>query len=282
MKKYSSSIFIPIIIFLVLFALTLPLLLAHELNAETSLTFPNLLSYYGSILGAGATIGAVVLTINYNRKLNEEERIHNKKQIEDERIHNKNLVEEERTLLNKPYFLSSCKIIEYEENPDPNTININIDLDETFLLTRFVGGAEKNEIDDRFIYHTNDYKIKKNQCFVEYIVENVGGGHAINIATKLSLNQKSLYPTYPFAIPLNRNKAFHIFFYSQNQDYNLKGMNIELTYSNIFSKIFYRQYDHLIFYRDRITKQLLVAKSQTISPPSELVGYTRSDMPKLD
>lgn len=283
MENKNYVIFIPIIIFLVLFALTLPLLLAHEFNAEALLlTFPNLLSYYESILGAGATIGAVILTINYNRRQNEDERLHNKKQLEEERIHNKNLIDEERILLNKPYFLSSCKIIESENKPDPNSININVDLDATFLLTRFVGGSERNEIDNRFIYHPEDSKMKINQCFVEYIIENVGGGHAINIDTKIRLNNKEIYPTYPFAIPLNRNKIFRFFFYSQNQAVNLGGISLEFTYNNIFAKNFYRQHDYLVFYRDRDSHQLLASKNQTISPPRELVGYKHSDRPKQD
>ncbi|MEO1815294.1 MAG: hypothetical protein ABGU93_06895 [Acetobacterium sp.] len=231
MKKYSSSIFILIIIFLVLFALTLPLLLAHELNAETSLTFPNLLSYYGSILGAGATIVAVVLTINYN-----------KKQIGDERRLNEIQLRNERTLSVKPYLEAQFLQI----FPADHLSNIcSNDYDYKYFLVEF----DTNEITPsthfpenlkRYKGGINEITAKQKYITIKYSLSNVGAGNALDIAMKL--NNKSVCPN--FALPINTEKVFiFLFVFSENAKIENKAITLVYEFHDIYTLECYLQTD---------------------------------------
>jgi len=230
MKNNNLCIFISLIIFLILFALTLPLFLAHEFNTDTSLTFLNLLSYYGSILGAGATIGAVVLAINHNRKLFEEEQI----------------------LSTKPFLETKFKSLPKDVSPIENTI------DKLFYLT-YSMKSKHISLSNLSLFPVQNFY--PDPVIIEYTLSNVGAGNALNL--KIVINE--VVVSSNFVVPVNKQIIFYILFdFIEKRNVN-EIIDITFFYSDVHSKMIYEQIDKFVILPSGKCHQ-----SNLISSPKQL------------
>lgn len=256
MKNNNSCIFISLIIFVILFALTLPLFLANDFNTATSL---NLLSYYGSILGAGATIGAVWLTIDFN-----------KKQIEDERINNETQRKQERSLSVKPYLeaqflqIFPADHLSHKESIDYDYTYFKIKLD-TGNITACTGFPDDLK---QFKKGFNESTSKQEYLTIKYTLSNVGAGNALQINMKL--NNETVCAD--FALQINAQKIF-VFLFILSEETNTHEQSIRLVYefSDIYSYKTYQQISEFSLGPSLYNHHMCLFETNSrISPPKEL------------
>lgn len=264
MKNENLTLFIPFIILLTLLLFLVPSMLAQEFNDTIFLSYPSLLSYYGtfigSLLGAAATIFAVALTINHNEK-----------------ISSQNLYE-----IVKPYLNSTCFKQEERDLFDPNNIYINIDLDNGKGCRRYSPYPFEKEHDERFTFNEH---LTPNQMIIEYVLKNVGNGPAINITFELKVDFLiHFYPISKIAIPQNESQKIIFFFYSDKIE-NLKTiekyLNIKIIYSDIYQNNFFCQIDEFWFLCDHANR-LALKRPLLLSAPHKLDGYKVTDLPLQD
>lgn len=260
MEKENHSIFIPIILVLSLLIILIPLMLAHEFNDNTILSPSNLMSFYGTVLGslfgAAATIGAVLLTID-----------HNKKQLEDE-----------RTLSVMPYFDAHLIPLNKSEVPikrlssylQYSFLEINIKTDYNELTN---SSEESVEIEEHSClpkeYMTSDFDPNfpiKNFFPIEYSISNIGAGNALEI--KMSINRSTV--GLPFVLPVNKEQQLTLLFtlYGNEKPPKPKTVEIIFEYVDIYHKHKYQQvyFFELIPFFDG----WYCSESNTISPPLKL------------
>lgn len=173
-----------------------------------------LLNYFGSIIGAIATIIAVVMTIIYTKYSQDEQNI----------------------LQVKPYLQSEYIPIfkytdldgEYVHQHTFITIEKGLttsSYDEPFLLKPL-----KNNSENKFEFFQNNYMFK-------YRLKNVGANSSTNI--KWTLNNEPLIPE--FAISTGKTKEFIIIISKSVLENNKKDLRLEFIYDDVLSMATYSQ-----------------------------------------
>lgn len=199
-------------------------------GAETTI------SYYGSILGAIATIVAVLITISDNEK---KRKIDRKNQI-------------------KPLLDHQMEI-----HPTDNLKVGNVKEHNVILMT-FDHVKEMGIIDKEILSNIR----KKESLYMQYHISNVGAGNALLI--KLIIDGK--VAIRPFNIQANSSKVITIIVDKSYMD-QITNMNIELIYRNVDGSAFYKQGEILAFVNvendfmslnisDRIDSQEEINKSE--------------------
>lgn len=196
----------------------LPFLLYHEFKENALENLPNLLSYFGSVIGAGATIIAVVWTIN-----------HNKKQIDEERI-----------LTVKPYLATELSQLREDVLPlEKQSWKIEYLVIDMLTYNNFSAAEFPAELKLGMIkYPLGKEVLIEGYIPMKYTLSNVGAGNAIKL--KMFINESSIGP--PFSLPVNKELIFVMLFtYAEKNKLADKNINIKFVFSDIYSKTTYEQ-----------------------------------------
>lgn len=158
MKKYIVGVIV---------AIGIPLILEFCIfsnNFASRVSNDGWASFFGGYIGGIATLLAVFLTIDDNRKTLSEQR-----QLDKEK-------EEERTRLGvMPYIQTSHNF--YDETAEVSPQDIIYMIDEGVIKYRFTNG-------EKHILET--YKNDLEYCFLKYVIRNVGAGSAIEVTIKVN------------------------------------------------------------------------------------------------
>lgn len=186
----------------------------HIFSAEW--TADGYLGYIGALIGASATIYAVRITIIYERKRQEEERI----------------------ILAKPWLssetllLCSNKDIQEEENGSTTFVSLNGDILGS-------GKGTPSEI------KSGSHEINKTDCVIKYEIMNVGG----NSATRLHLTLDG-YPLFPdFALAKDQVKKI-IFVLPLREGEKQSQYVLKFAYGDVVSSTTYSQIEALNIMQD--------------------------------
>lgn len=271
MKNEKHSILIPIILVLSLLIFTIPLMLAKHFNDKTILSCANLLSYYGtvlgSLLGAAATIGAVLLTI-----------AHNKKEFEERRI-----------LSVKPYLKSDYIRFRDEKSfeiYDENILKFEIDLEKHKIVpvstppSDFLRIAKDKKNETGLVEY---YGFSKLFLIIEYSLENIGASNALNLL--MTFENDTFYPVPHVTSSVNQKTKFHFYFkyysFKENDVEKEMPITIKFLYSDINSEAIYEQVDEIIILRD-LDNILSLQKTRNMTPPKLQPQLTISDLVELN
>ena len=176
----------------------------------------DVLSYYGTLLGAVATIVAVVLTIRFTKK----------QQMEEHCIAAKPFLTSETILLN------SNEEIWLLENGQ--TLYI-------FPYNDLWGVSTSTDVRIR----KNIHQVNKEDCAIKYALTNIGGNSATNI--RMCLNGKPLIPDY--GIGKDKEKVF-VFLLKLNEGEELSRYDLTFEYGDIVSETRFIQKETLIIKKD--------------------------------
>lgn len=169
------------------------------------------LSYYGTILGSAATIGAVVITIMYNEKVRKIDRIN---QI--------------RPLLDHQLDISTANKLKDQGGRNKKIIFLS------FKEVREIKQATKEMIEN-----VNNRK----DLYVNYHISNVGGGNALVI--KLCIDGKKTI--LPFNLKVNEEIDIGIIINKSYMDEYYTNINFMLLYRNVDGSAYYNQSENLAF-----------------------------------
>lgn len=172
----------------------------------------NLLGYWGSLIGALATIIAVIMTINSNRN--------------------------QQILATKPILQNDSKMITTKEQLDD--IEEKVFLRYPFDNRDSVGSSDSLGID---IYHNKRYVNDKRYLVIQYSISNSGIGPAVDI--KLSVNEQVAYPN--FFLSNNMRKNFIIVTTLEKAN---KILNLKFEYTDMYGVFRYVQEDVLKVHLD--------------------------------
>jgi len=172
----------------------------------------DVLSYYGTILGATATIIAVIMTIRFSKKQQREERI----------------------IGAKPWLSSITELLnshsEIEELQRLNSLYVFINGDAWGVSKSFPHSLREE-----------NYAINQIDCVIKYILSNVGGNSATNIC--ITINGQSIIP--PFALAKDKSQCFAFVLPLESGSIETK-YHIVFEYGDTVSKTVYTQEETVI------------------------------------
>lgn len=238
---------LPVVIINTLFKIAAPY---EWLIAEW--TAGELLNYWGAILGAAATIIAIVLTIRFT--------------IENQKDERKLSIKPCLNTTYKPMFIRTESIVSggeivyimYPLNEKDENENIGASYEPTYSLKKAEEDKVKGTLDSLSFY-------KKNYI-IHYRISNVGAGNAINI--KFMIDGKLIIP--PFTLIANSNRAFIINLKSQLLNKGNRFIRFTFEYDDVASIGKYEQCECIEFYLDEEnslnTRQ---AVNDTLSMPKD-------------
>lgn len=220
----------------------------------------DVLAFYGSLLGAAATIFVLTETINFTRENQKEER----------KLSIKPYLETQKyNYTNFDNFPEDKNIIYMEIKPNIKTYQGALPEDIRYIIE-----VEKQKISDR------DYIIKTKEYFEEkyllyYEISNCGAGNAINVVLKI--NNDTIIPA--FCITTNSPKKIMFILHNdllegtENKDYKFE---LAFEYTDIASLGSYYQSEEVILLkRNRlITYQ---KESGFLSKPKEIAVKQKVD-----
>lgn len=220
----------------------------------------DVLAYYGSLLGAAATIIALIATIWFT--------INNQK--------------EERKLSIKPY-------LETKKYQFIDLMNISSENMTCLEITKR-GIREPDDILERINQAKKTYKnglkgifartaeatldfelseILKDYYFCGYDIQNCGAGNAIDVNFKI--NGKGCMLN--FCVTTSEPKRFILIIGKcllEEPDYNGCSVRIDIQYTDIVSLTKYSQYEDLIFSCDKDDMKTMQLTGQHLMPPAEI------------
>lgn len=214
----------------------------------------DVLAFYGSLLGAAATIFVLTETINFTRENQKEER----------KLSIKPYLETQKyNYTNFDNFPEDKNIIYMEIKPNIKTYQGALPEDIRYIIE-----VEKQKISDRdYIMKTKEYFEEKYLLYYE--ISNCGAGNAINVVLKI--NNDTIIPA--FCITTNSPKKIMFILHNdllegtENKDYKFE---LAFEYTDIASLGSYYQSEKVILLkRNRlITYQ---KESGFLSKPTEIV-----------
>lgn len=196
------------------------------------------LAFYGSILGAGATIFVLRQTIVFTR--------------ENQR--------EERKLSVKPYLQTNISRVDGPSNSlvDDSITFLEIkngiiessktfpeDLNNLFVLQDKVVRQKLIAYNTAFAQQSTNYFM--SHLLLVYEIKNCGAGNAINV--KFEINGFKGYPA--FCITTTEPKRFVLILNEDIIDKSAKNVKLSVTYSDICSFGLYTQTESISFFRDK-------------------------------
>ena len=175
----------------------------------------DVLSYYGTILGATATIIAVILTIRFSKKQQREERI----------------------IGAKPWLSSTTELLnshsEIEELQSMNSLYVFIYRD-TWGVSKSIPYSLLEE----------NHAINQIDCVVKYILSNLGGNTATNI--RITIDGQPIIP--PFELAKDGSQYFAFALPLEDRSLETK-YHIVFEYGDTVSKTVYTQEETVIVKR---------------------------------
>ena len=274
MKKYFNTKKIIIIIASIIVATIVPFAINELYRVNdgyiTIWGAEDVFSFYGDLLGAIATIGAVYLTIDYSVY---REQQNYKKTIcpflstsyfpqydyEDFMKKKENVL---YVNIERNGDISISQVVPEKIKQIKRTIDANQKIDLSKVETNEVRAAIKNNYQKEIDFLMNNY-------VMEYSLENYGGGNALEV--EMRINGKKIMQ--PFAISTHHQKIYRLVV--DVSDVVLEGeylLNIEYTYYDQTRLGKYSQKECIHIARDK-DKTLTSAQSLTdfISVPEEIV-----------
>lgn len=213
------------------------------------------LEYCGSIVGAVATIIAIILTILMTYDL-----------------HNKEIKSQERKykLSIKPHLQTSHNNINRNDAIklcDGKTIYVTYPLEDgnetpgssfslPFLVEKNTSASSVQNVMDELIFMKEHYIIR-------YSISNVGAGNAINI--QFSINEKSVVPG--FSLVVNDQIVFVFVFAASLLRQNSREINFNFEYNDVASIGKYEQHEKIALYVDGETLNSSQCTTDMISMP---------------
>ena len=206
--------------------------------ANWNITPDGWLAFSGAILGAFATIIAVIITIKYEKAKDKEDRI----------IASKPWITTDNELIN-----NKKRLYELIEN---NVLYV-FKNGKFFGTSKIIPSYLKNESN----------KFNQNECIIYYSFLNGGG----NTATLLDieLNGQKLLPL--FSLTTNKEQSWILILPSEENNIETR-YTVTFNYGDIVSDTKYMQAETLIIKRDAHGVTLIQNENETINSPKEIGG----------
>lgn len=254
---------LPIVITTLFFCVAVPIII-NELYKTgkgyvTVWNGADVLSYYGSLLGAIATIVALICTINFTIKSQREER----------KLAIKPRLESKWQHYNKKIFSLS---------EDDDIIYVNFDMtgitaqdtmtsEITSMLSLFHAAENKDtsSLDETFLDLYKEGYLKKHLHLL-YEIHNFGAGNAIN--AEFQINDCLIYPK--FCIPTSTPKKIMLIVSEDVLDNETLDFNISITYTDICSLAKYVQTESFIIFKADNEFQSMQDYENKLSEPKEI------------
>ena len=237
----------------IIFAFVIPIFINWAYKTPASLSMlamdwegKDALSFYGSLLGAAATIIALRETIKFTRESQKEERkLSIRPYLETQKYNYTDLQK----------IPTNLETLFIEVNRQRTTYQASLPevFEELQAFQKRLLSGEKIEPTDEVVFNLRVETLFQKKYLLSYEIVNCGAGNAINV--DLRINGKSVIPS--FCIITNQSKK--IVFVLNNDllgntnEYSLKLM---LTYSDIASLADYHQTEEIIFTNKNVNSEL--------------------------
>ena len=197
----------------------------------------DVLSFYGSLLGAAATIIALKETINFTRESQKEERKLSIRPYLETQKYNYTDLQKIPTNLETLFIDVSKRITTYQAS-------LPEEFEDMKILQRRLLAGEKIDLMDQTLFDLKLETLFQKKYLLSYEIVNCGAGNAINV--NLRINGRSVIPS--FCVITGESKK--IIFVLNNdllEDTNEYSLKLTLTYSDVASLADYYQTEEIIF-----------------------------------
>lgn len=222
----------------------------------------DVLSFYGSLLGAAATIIALKETINFTRESQKEERKLSIRPYLETQKYNYTDLQKIPTNLETLFINVSKRIITYQAS-------LPEEFEDMKILQRRLLAGEKIDLMDQTLFDLKLETLFQKKYLLSYEIVNCGAGNAINV--DLRINGKSVIPS--FCVITGESKK--IIFVLNNdllEDTNEYSLKLTLTYSDVASLADYYQTEEIIFSNKNANSKLktLQLSGSLLTKPIEI------------
>lgn len=197
----------------------------------------DVLSFYGSLLGAAATIIALKETINFTRESQKEERKLSIRPYLETQKYNYTDLQKIPTNLETLFINVSKRITTYQAS-------LPEEFEDMKILQKRLLAGEKIDLIDQTLFDLKLEALFQKKYLLSYDIVNCGAGNAINV--NLRINGRSVIPS--FCVITGESKK--IIFVLNNdllEDTNEYSLKLTLTYSDVASLADYYQTEEIIF-----------------------------------
>lgn len=274
-KKIERAVIWFIVASILFFVIPIVINRLYEIPAEVpifamSWEAKDVLSFYGSVLGAGATIIALSETIRFTQKSQQEERKLSIKPRLDSKWKDCSI---------KALDLPSRDIFAYIEYSETNIISsdqVPKELSRFIWLSKKLEQINKNSDNSADIYAAKVLKDKAKEKYLEYMkhhamllytLYNYGANNAIDV--KFEINGIVAIP--PFCVSINEPKYLVLIFNDDMMGDGELDVNVKVTYTDICSTGKYEQQENFSVFKDNfefISSQDFECK---LSSPKEII-----------
>ena len=247
---------------IVIILVLLPILIVHSLFKITApcnwlvannWTAGDVLVYIGEVLGAVATISAIILTIIFTQENQKNERklsIKPHLHAEHQPIFKTDRVKEQ--VANRAIFIVF---------PLNESENVTSSYEPPYILTKSNEDQQKDPI--REILTTLDFCRK--YYVLQYTISNVGAGNALNLIFKI--NDKPVIQ--PFSLTVNNTKTFVVLFKAELLDKPCS-IQFKYDYQDVASIARYEQQETIVLFReDNSSLNISQQIDKVLSQPKE-------------
>lgn len=220
-------ILLPIVIVHILFKVPAPFewLVANWKAGE-------ILGYFGNVLGAVATIIAIVLTILFTQENQKSER---KLSIKP------HLQTEYQPIFNLDTAIEQKKQAVFIEYPFDKNENIGSTYDPPYILEKY----NKKEDPESSILHKLEFL--RSYYIIKFTLRNVGAGNAVNLT--FTLNDKPVVT--PFSLIVSDKMVFVIIFKAELIQDTTRYLNLKYVYQDVASIARYEQHETIILKKEK-------------------------------
>lgn len=275
-KKYKKSFWIvSSILAVILFVFVIPILINLAYNKPATIPLfamsweaKDILAFYGSILGAGATIFALVATIRFTAKSQKEERKHSIKPRLDSkmRIYNDKIlsISEEDNFI----FVDYSESLKVTSRLIPDEVVDIIAKDKKASAPNKKGIDKVLQFNDEAIFNKTLSDYLKSHILILYELNNYGANNAIDV--EFIINQSIVYNS--FCIPIKEPVRFLLIFNKDilKDEDELKRIDVSIIYTDICSLGLYSQEESFQLVPDTNGLSTFQMGEQQLSKPREI------------
>lgn len=275
-KKYKKLIWIiTCLVAVILFIFVIPIFINHLYSRPASIPLfamsweaKDALAFYGSILGAGATILALVATIRFTARSQKEERkLSIKPRLDSKmRIYTNKIL----TISEKDNFI----FVDYSDSLKVTSKLIPDEVVDIIAKDKKASAPNKKGIDKVLQFgYENDFNktladYAKSHILILYELNNYGANNAIDV--EFIINQSIVYNS--FCIPTKEPVRFLLIFnkdiFKDEDEY--KRINISIIYTDICSLGLYAQEESFQLVPDTNGLNTFQSGEQQLSKPREI------------